>query len=199
MPARPRVLVNASAVGYYPDRGDDWQDETYPRGSGFLPEVCAAWEHAAMEAEHLGVRVVVIRIGLVMSARGGALKEMLTPFRWGVGGRLGSGKQWMPWVHLEDLARMFIWAAENPEVHGVINGVSPNPVTNREFTAMLAQKINRPAWVTAPQYFLKLILGEFADSLFVSQRVNPAKPIDLGFQYRFPELKQAFADLLNDD
>ena len=192
---KPKALICASAVGYYGSRGDELLRESSAPATGFLPEVCVAWEQEAQAAETLGIRVVRIRIGIVLDARGGALKQMLTPFRMGVGGRLGDGKQWMSWIHLSDLASLFQYAVENP-VSGVLNGVSPNPVSNADFTQELAKAVHRPAIFPVPAFGLKVLFGEMSEILLASQRVVPAAAESLGFQFRFPELGGAFADLL---
>jgi len=140
----PQVLISASAVGYYGSRGDELLDENAPPGSGFLPEVCVAWEKETHAAAALGMRVALIRIGMVLDPRGGALARMLPPFRWGAGGRLGSGRQWMSWIHLGDLVELFQFALEKP-IRGILNGVAPFPVPNREFTQELARAVHRPA------------------------------------------------------
>ena len=143
--SRPRVLVSASAVGYYGDRGDEELDERSAAGHGFLAEVCADWEREAMAASQLGIRVVCVRIGIVLAPGGGALARMLTPFRMGVGGRLGSGRQWMPWIHIKDVAGIMLHASWNNEINGPMNAVAPSPVTNADFTRALAHAVHRPA------------------------------------------------------
>jgi len=187
--------VCASAIGYYGDRGDDVLDESAPPAAGFLPEVCAAWEHEALSAEALGIRVVRIRIGVVLDPAGGALQRMLPPFRFGVAGRLGSGRQWMSWIHLNDLAELFRFAVENP-VEGALNGVAPEPVRNAEFTRQLAGTLRRPAVFPVPEFAPNLIFGEMAQVLVESQRVAPRATAAAGFRFRFPELGLALADLL---
>jgi hypothetical protein len=192
---RPAALVCASAVGYYGSTGDEILDESAPPGSGFLPEVCTAWEAEARAAEALGMRVVSIRIGIALDTRGGALPQMSNPFRFGVGGRLGSGRQWMSWIHLSDLADLFRFAVENP-VRGPINGVAPNPVQNVEFTRELGRALKRPALFVVPKLALKLIFGEMAELLVEGQRVIPRAAESAGFRFRYPELGPALADLL---
>jgi uncharacterized protein len=195
LPRRPGVLVTASAVGYYGARGDELLDESSPPGAGFLPEVCVAWENEAQAAAALGMRVATIRIGVVLDARGGALARMLLPFRLGAGGRLGSGQQWMSWIHLADLAEQFRFALENP-VTGVWNGVAPVAVTNREFTKELAQALHRPALLPVPALALKIAFGEMSEVLLESQHVAPRAAQAAGFRFRFPQLGPALADLL---
>lgn len=191
----PRTLVCASAVGYYGSRGDEvLREDSAPAGT-YLAEVCAAWEKEAMAAEAFGMRVVRVRIGVVLDARGGALQRMLPPFRMGAGGRLGDGKQWMSWIHLADLAAMFQFALEN-EVSGALNGVAPIPVTNAEFTQTLARALHRPAIFPVPALALKLLFGEMSEILLSSQRVLPAAAEAAGFKFRFPELGGALKDVL---
>jgi uncharacterized protein (TIGR01777 family) len=192
---RPAILVSASAIGYYGSRGDEVLEESAPPGNGFLPEVCVAWEREAQAAEALGVRVALIRIGMVLDPRGGALQRMLPPFRFGVGGRLGSGRQWMSWIHLADLAELFRFALEQP-IHGLLNGVAPEPVRNSEFTRELARALHRPALFPVPELALHLLFGEMAGVLLESQRVAPRAALAAGFAFRFPQLGPALADLL---
>jgi len=195
LPQPPAALICASATGYYGSRGDEPLGETSSPGSGFLPEICVAWEQEAQSAEALGMRVACIRIGLVLDPRGGALQRMLPPFRLGLGGRLGSGRQWMSWIHLADLAELFRFAVETP-VRGPFNGVAPEPVRNMEFTRELAHAIHRPAVFPVPVLALKLLFGEMAGVLVESQRVRPRAAEEAGFRFRFPQLGPALADLL---
>jgi hypothetical protein len=192
---RPRVLVCSSAIGYYGSRGDEILTEASPPGSGFLPEVCMAWEDAAAAAERLGMRVVRLRTGVVLARHGGALARMLPPFRMGAGGRLGNGRQWMSWIHLDDLCEMFRFAVER-EVRGAINGVAPNPVTNADFTRTLAAALQRPAIFPVPAIALRLLFGEMAEVLLSSQRVSPKGAEEAGFRFRYPQLAAALADAL---
>ena len=190
---RPKTLICASAVGIYGDRGDEILVESAKEASGFLPDVCSAWEAEADRAIEHGLRVVKIRIGIVLGADGGALASMTPLFRAGVGGVLGSGKQWMSWIHVDDLVGMIQFAAENQSVSGVLNGVAPNPVTNREFTRNLASALHRPAFLPAPEFVVKLVYGEMAQILFASQRVQPQAALKAGFQFQFPQLPPALA------
>ena len=190
---RPKTLICASAVGIYGDRGDEILVESAKAASGFLPDVCSAWEAEADRATEHGLRVVKIRIGIVLGADGGALASMTPLFRAGVGGVLGSGKQWMSWIHVDDLVGMIQFAAENESVSGVLNGVAPNPVTNREFTRNLASALHRPAFLPAPEFVVKLVYGEMAQILFASQRVQPQTALKAGFQFQFPQLPAALA------
>jgi uncharacterized protein (TIGR01777 family) len=195
LPRRPEALICASAIGYYGSRGDEILTESSAPGNGFLPEVCKAWEKEAQAAESFGIRVVRVRTGLVLAAAGGALQRMLPPFRMGVGGRLGSGRQWMSWIHLEDLTAMFQFTVES-QVRGPLNGVAPQPATNSEFTRELARRLRRPAVFPVPEFALRLLFGEMADVLLASQRVVPAAAQAAGFRFRFPQLPPALADLL---
>jgi uncharacterized protein (TIGR01777 family) len=191
----PQTLVCASAVGYYGSRGDEELREDSAPGDGYLAEVCAAWEKEAMAAEAFGMRVVRVRTGVAVDARGGALRRILTPFRMGAGGKLGDGKQWFPWIHLADLAAMFQFAVEN-EVSGPFNGAAPIPVSNADFTRTLARVLHRPAIFPVPVFALKLLFGEMSEILLASQRVLPAAAEAAGFKFRFPELGGALEDLL---
>ena len=195
VPRRPGALVSVSAVGYYGSRGDELLDESSAPGTGFLPEVCVAWENEAQAAAALGMRVVVIRIGVVLDPKGGALARMLLPYRLGLGGRLGSGQQWMSWIHLADQVEMFRFALENP-VSGVWNGVAPAAVTNREFTQELGRTLRRPTLLPLPAGALKLIFGEMSTVLLESQHIAPRAAQAAGFRFRFPQLGPALADLL---
>jgi uncharacterized protein (TIGR01777 family) len=195
LPEPPRALICASAVGYYGSRGDEILTEASMPGSNFLSELCIAWEGEAAAAEQLGVRVVRIRIGIVLASHGGALARMLPPFRLGLGGRLGSGRQWMSWIHLDDLCEMFRFAAEH-QVRGPMNGVAPNSVPNADFTRMLAAAIHRPAIFPVPSFALRALFGEMAGALLSSQRAVPKGADQAGFQFRFPQLAPALADLL---
>lgn len=188
---RPPVLVSASAVGFYGSRGDEVLDESAAPGNDFLAELCKAWEASAQPARASGVRVVNPRIGIVLGPSGGALAKMLTPFKLGVGGRLGSGKQWMPWIHLDDMVGILLHAVTHTEVEGPINGAAPNPATNRDFTKTLAGVLHRPAIFPAPAFALRLALGEFADVLLGSQRVVPTAAQRTGYVFQHPDLADA--------
>jgi uncharacterized protein len=195
LPQAPRTLVSASAMGYYGSRGDEILTESSAPGSDFLAEVCVAWEKAAEEAQKLGVRVVRLRTGIVLDARGGALAKMLPPFKMGVGGKVGSGRQWMSWIHAEDLAGMIRFAL-NQQVSGPINGVSPNPVTNADFTRALGAVLKRPAIVPVPALALKLAFGEMSEVLLGSQRVLPKAAEASGYRFQFTDVGTALADAL---
>ncbi|MFM7033982.1 MAG: TIGR01777 family oxidoreductase [Planctomycetia bacterium] len=192
----PSVLVSASAVGLYGDRGDEELTEAASPASDFLAEVCIAWEREAMAAEQHGVRTVTARTGIVLGAGGGALAKMLTPFRLGAGGPLGNGRQWMPWVHVSDLARLYVHASDTLSIRGAMNAVAPNPVRNSEFTKALGRQLHRPAFMPAPYLGLRLLFGEFAKVLFASQRVLPKVALDTGFVFQYPDIATALRDIL---
>ena len=192
---RPATLVCASAIGYYGSRGDELLSEDSAPGTGFLADVCVGWEREAAKAEALGMRVTRIRTGVVLDPRGGALKPMLAPFRSGLGGPLGGGRQWMSWIHASDLAEMFRFALENP-APPVLNGVAPGSVTNAEFTRALATALHRPAFLPVPKLALRMLFGEMADMLLSSQRVAPVAAEAAGFQFQHPQLAEALGDLL---
>jgi uncharacterized protein len=192
---RPSVLVCASAIGIYGSRGDEILTEASAPGSGFLPEVCIEWEKQAGLAESLGMRVIRLRIGIVLGAGGGALEKMLPPFRAFVGGRLGSGRQWMSWIHLDDLVGL-IRRAINQPWQGAFNATAPKPVTNAEFTRELAGALHRPALFPVPGFALKAIVGEMSEILLASQRVLPKAATDAGFRFEYPDLRGALENIL---
>jgi uncharacterized protein (TIGR01777 family) len=192
---RPSVLVSASAIGIYGSRGDEVLTEASAPGGDFLAQVCQEWEKEADLAESLGLRVVKIRIGVVLDKNGGALAKMLPAFRNFAGGRMGSGKQWMSWIHLQDLARLFQHAVENP-VSGVLNGTAPGPVTNAEFTKALAAALHRPALFPVPAAALKVIFGGMSQVILASQRVMPEATVASGFSFQHAELRAALENLL---
>lgn len=197
LPRKPGVLVSASAIGYYGDRGDEVLTEKASPGSDFLAGVCAGWERSAHLADALGIRVVCIRIGIVLAARGGALAKMLPPFRLGLGGPIAGGQAWMSWIHVEDLARLFAWAVENPGVRGPVNAVSPGAVRNAAFTRSLGAALHRPALFPVPALALKLLYGEMASVVLGSQHVIPEAAAQSGFQFRWPDLDPALGDLIS--
>jgi len=192
----PLVLISASAMGIYGSRGDEVLDESAPLGEGFLAGVCREWEQAADGASALGVRVVKLRLSIVLGKEGGALPQMMTPFRWGLGGTLGSGKQWMSWIHAGDLVELILFSLANPALSGPVNACSPNPVTNAEFTQELARLLRRPAVLAAPKSALRLLYGEMVSILLASLRLAPRAASELGFRFRFPQLRPALRDLL---
>lgn len=192
----PQVFVSASAVGYYGNCGEDTVTESRAPASGFLADVCREWETEADRLREHGVRVINLRIGIVLGNDGGALQQLVPIFKWGLGGKLGSGKQWVPWIHVDDLVRMIVWSIETHKVHGPVNATAPNPVRNSELTAELARAVHRPAIIPVPKFALRLALGEFAKSLFSSQKVLPENALSHGFSFRFSELSSALEDLL---
>jgi uncharacterized protein (TIGR01777 family) len=196
MAARPRVLVSASATGYYGNRGDEILTEQSRLGTGFLSEISREWETEAEKAEVLGIRVVLTRIGVVLAREGGALPQMTRPFRLGAGGKLGSGQQWMSWVSLEDVVAVLRLGLENGNMRGAVNVVSPHPVRNAEFTEALAKALHRPALFPAPAFALRLTLGEMADALLLSsQRVVPAKLQNMGYRFLHSDLQTLLAQI----
>jgi uncharacterized protein (TIGR01777 family) len=195
---KPRVFVCASAVGFYGSRGDEVLREESPTGHGFLAEVCREWEDASRIAAEAGIRTVNIRIGLVLGAKGGALPNMLRPFKLGLGGRIGSGQQWWSWVHVDDIVGGIHHAIRTESLAGPVNLVSPNPVRNAEFTKVLAAVLARPAFFPVPEFALRLAFGKMAaeELLLASQRVEPGKLEASGYRFQFPELRAALANLV---
>ncbi len=188
---KPYALISASAVGYYGNRGSDTLTETAGPGHDFLAEVCRDWEREALHARELGIRVVPIRIATVLGRNGGMLKAVLPIFHLGLGGKFGRGNQWVSWIHIEDLVRLLIFAADNANVTSVLNGSSPQPVTNAQFTSALALALHRPSFVPMPKFALKLAMGEMADFLFTSARVVPAAAEQAGFRFEHPAIEPA--------
>jgi uncharacterized protein (TIGR01777 family) len=198
MESKPRVLVAASAIGFYGDRGDEVLNEDSSPGTGFLAEVCREWESASDPVGRAGVRVVQIRTGVVLSQHGGALGQMLLPFRLGLGGRLGSGKQWLSWIHVDDFVGAVRHVLGSETTRGPVNLVGPNPLPNAEFTTALGRALSRPTVLSAPAFVLRLALGEMADeALLASQRVRPDRLLAGGYEFRFRELGVALANILN--
>jgi uncharacterized protein len=195
----PAVLISGSAVGIYGDRGDEKLDESASPGKDFLSEVCQQWEQEAMRASEVQMRVIVVRTGVVLTNKGGALKQMSPMFRMGIGGRLGEGNQWFPWIHLEDELGLLRLAITSNSIRGPINAVAPGIVTNKEFTKQFAAALHRPAFVPAPAFALRIALGEMADVLLGSQRVVPRVALDAGYHFRFPELAGALASLIEQE
>ena len=197
MALRPRILISASAVGYYGSRGDEVLREDSPAGNDFLSQLSKEWEAEALKAEVLGIRVVLARFGVVLAKEGGALPTMARPFRLGVGGRIGSGQQWMSWVTLRDVVAILRMALDNGAPRGPINVVSPQPVRNAEFTSLLASALHRPALFPAPAFALRLMLGEMADALLLSsQRAEPAQLAKLHYPFHDPDLATALRSTL---
>jgi hypothetical protein len=191
-----KVLVNASAIGYYGPRGDEELDETAPPGNDLLARLCIDWEKAAQAAQEASIRVAMVRVGIVLDRHGGALAKMLTPFKLCVGGPVGSGKQWMSWIHNDDLAGILLLALDHAEATGPINGTAPNPVTNRAFSKALGSALGRPSFFPTPAFGLRLMLGEVAEVITTGQRVMPRRALALGYTFRFPTIEAALADVL---
>lgn len=198
LPQPPRVMVCASATGFYGDRGNEVLDEKSEAGTGFLAEVCEAWEAAAEPARQRGIRVVHLRFGIVLAQHGGALAKMLPAFRLGLGGRLGTGRQYWSWICLEDLLRVVELALQNDRLSGAVNAVTPEPATNAHFTRFLARALRRPAFLPVPTFAVSLLFGEMGrEALLASARVQPARLLECGFEFRFPQLDAAFQQALN--
>jgi uncharacterized protein (TIGR01777 family) len=194
---KPRVLVSASATGFYGDRGDEVLREESASGEGFLSEVCREWEKATLAASQAGIRVVHLRIGFVLSADGGGLPKMLTPFKLGVGGRVGSGQQYISWITLDDLVRVIRRALEDEHLRGPVNAVAPGAVTNEEFTKALGHVLGRPTLLPVPAFAARLAFGEVADAvLLASTRVEPARLKEAGFEFSHPEIEGALRSVL---
>jgi len=198
LPVRPDVLVSASAVGIYGDRGDELLDENSPLGTDFLAEVGKEWEGATAPASDAGIRVVHLRFGIILSKEGGALPRMVTPFQLGAGGPIGNGRQWMSWIAIDDAVTIVLEALRNKEMRGPFNAVAPDPVRNADFAARLGEVLHRPALVPAPAFALRLLFGEMADAaLLASQRAVPARLTALGFSFRHPTLAEALRTVLD--
>ena len=197
--APPRVLVNSSAVGYYGPSGDEPKTEHSPAGTSFLSDLAADWEAEARKAERAGTRVVLLRTGLVLDKAGGALPKMVTPFRFFVGGPLGSGRQYISWIHRHDVVEMIRWIIETPGVSGPVNATAPHPVTNRDFARALGRALRRPSLFPAPAFALRLMAGEMADPLLLTgQRVVPTVAQSHGYHFRYPELDIALRGIFGE-
>ena len=193
----PRVFISASAVGFYGNRGDEILREDSPSGEGFAAGICRQWEAATQPAARAGIRTAQMRFGVVMSAEGGALPKMLTPFRLGLGGRMGNGRQWWPWVSVRDVVGAIQHVLHHESLSGPVNTVAPNPVSNAEFTRILASVLRRPALFPMPAFAVRIIFGEMGEELFLgSQRVEPAKLAASGYQFQHPDLKNALQEIL---
>jgi uncharacterized protein (TIGR01777 family) len=194
----PRTLVSGSAIGYYGDRGEAVLDESAPAAEGFLPQIVVDWENEARAAEKGGVRVVVLRTGLVLDPGGGLLGQLLLPFRLGAGGPLAGGKQYMPWIHRDDEVGLILWALDRESVDGVINATAPNPVTNRDFSKALGKALRRPSFLPTPRFAVVALRGEeLTEQIVGSYRVIPRRALDLGYEFRFTEVDSALRDLLS--
>lgn len=193
----PQIFVSASAIGFYGNREDEVLIEDSELGKGFFPEVCRAWEDEGGKAREFGARVTHPRIGVVLAKDGGALEKMLTPFKFGVGGTVGSGDQWMSWVAIDDLIKMIVFAIENENFHGAFNATSPNPIQNKEFTDTLGSVLNRPTIIPLPSFGIKMLFGEMGETLLLEGcRVLPKKLEDAGFEFDYPELEDAMRQVL---
>lgn len=190
------VLCSTSAVGYYGDRGDERLTEDQPAGNDFLAGVCRDWEAEACKAAEKGVRVVTTRFGIVLGRDGGALQKMLPAFRFCLGGPVGSGRQWFPWIHMDDLASAFRFVVETPGIKGALNFCSPYPVRNRDFSAILGDILNRPSFIPVPAFMVRMVLGEFGDSLLSSIRAMPDNLLGNGFSFKHPDIREAIEDLI---
>jgi len=195
---RPRVLVSASAVGYYGPRGDEQVTESDPPGEDFLAQVCVAWERTAQAAADLAVRVAIVRTGIVLDPHGGALAKMLPPFRAGVGGPVAGGDQWMPWIHVDDLVGIYLAALDGTDEdwHGPLNGAAPEPVTNRDFSRALGRALHRPALAPVPRFALRALYGEMEQIVTTGQRAVPQRPLALGYTFAHPQLDEALRSAL---
>lgn len=194
---KPTVFLCASAVGFYGDRGEERLDESSPRGEGFLADVCQAWEQATLPAQDAGIRVVNMRFGMILDRKGGALGQMLTPFKMGVGGRLGSGKQYWSWIALPDVINALQFCLNLSELAGPVNFVAPDEVTNLEFTKTLGKVLSRPTCLPVPAWGVKTAFGEMGQELMLtSARVVPKKLNEAGFQFQYPQLEDAFRSVL---
>jgi uncharacterized protein len=195
---KPQVLLNASAVGYYGNVPEGELDEASPRGTGFLADVCALWEAEALKVQELGIRVVLLRTGIVLDANGGVLQKFLPLFRFFVGGPLGSGRQWFPWIHLHDEVRAILFAMENERIAGPLNLAAPESVRMTGFCRVLGNILHRQSWLHVPAYALKLALGEMAEPLLLhGQKIIPKKLLETGFTFEFPKLEDALMNLLS--
>ena len=194
--SKPDVLICASAIGLYGDSGDNSFTEETPPGTDYLAEVCKEWETEAYKASELGIRVVTVRIGLVLGLGGGMLQQVLTPFKIGIGGKLGNGQQWMSWIHVDDVVGIILHALENDSINGALNATAPVPVRNIEFTKALGSVLGKPTILPAPYFGLKLMMGEFADFVLLSQKVLPEKTEASGYEFQFKTIDSALSDLL---
>jgi uncharacterized protein (TIGR01777 family) len=195
---RPRTLIGASAIGYYGPHGEEPLDEEAPAGHDFLAQVCAAWEAETLLAADLGMRVVQVRTGVVLDPHGGALAKMLTPFRLGIGGPVAGGKQYMSWIHREDLLGMIVLALSSSSWSGPINATAPTPVTNHDFSSALGHALSRPSLLPVPALALRLLYGDMAAIVTTGARVLPAKPLVLGYRFRHPDLDEALRSALHE-
>jgi uncharacterized protein len=195
---RPSVLLNASAVGYYGNVPECEVIEAYPKGNGFLPDVCEQWEEEALRAIEFGVRVVLLRTGIVLYKSEGALHKLLLPFRMFIGGPLGNGRQWFPWIHVQDEVHAILYAMEHERIDGPVNLAAPQSIRMIEFCNALGSVLHRPSWLPVPEFALRLMLGEMAvPLLFHGQKIIPTKLLEAGFKFRYPNLENALQDILH--
>jgi uncharacterized protein (TIGR01777 family) len=193
----PTVFVSSSAIGFYGDRGDEELDEDSFPGAGFLPELCRSWEAEVARASGMGIRTVSLRTGLVLSSRGGALAPMLIPFKLALGGPVGSGRQWISWIHIDDLVGLYRFVMEEKDARGPLNATSPEPVRQSDFAKSLGRALRRPAFLPAPGFAIKMFLGEMGQTLLLEgQKVRPQRAQKLGYSFKFPELQKALHDIL---
>jgi uncharacterized protein (TIGR01777 family) len=193
---KPSVLINASAIGYYGDIPDGTVKEDHPHGSGFLAETCTLWEAEALKAEDIGIRVALMRIGVILGKDGGIIKKMLLPFRLFVGGRIGSGRQWLSWIHLDDAVRAILHVLNTPALDGPINITAPEPVTMNQFCLALGNVLKRPSWIPVPDFVVRLAVGEMSEMVLTGQRVVPQKLLEQGFNFRHSNLLEALESIL---
>jgi len=194
----PATFINASGAGYYGDRGSETLSEDALPGGDFLARLCVDWEAEAARAARPGLRIVCLRAGLALEKSGGVLGKMITPFRFFAGGPMGSGRQYMPWIHRHDWVELVRWIVDTPGVSGPVNATAPHPVTNREFSRALGRALHRPALLPAPRFALRLALGEMADGILASQRAIPARALAFGYHFRYPEIDIAFRGIFGD-
>jgi uncharacterized protein (TIGR01777 family) len=196
---KPAGIIQASGIGYYGDSGDEILDETSPPGSGFLVEVAKQWEKTTQKVESMGLRYIVIRTGVVLGKEGGFLSRIIWPYRFFVGGHMGNGKQWIPWIHIEDEVRAIRFLMEKKDLQGVFNLSSPNPLTSRDFSRILGKVMKKPVWLPVPGFMLRLFLGEMASELILSgQRAMPKRLLESGYEFIYPELEPALRELFRD-
>jgi len=195
---KPELLINGSAIGYYGiDKTDMEIDENGTGDNSFSSDLCKQWEATALQANSFGVRTCLLRTGIVLGKNGGALSKMLTPFKMGLGGKIGSGRQWMPWIHLHDLVGIILYCIEHDNLNGAINGTSPNPLTNQDFTKTLGKVLNRPTFMSVPRTIIKLLMGQMGVELLLSgKKILPVKITEKGYQFQYPELDSALQNIV---
>lgn len=196
MKAKPSVFINASASGYYGLEMNGESDEYSAPGNDFLSRLVADWESTALKAKKLNIRTSVIRTGIVLSEKGGALERMLTPFKFFAGGPLGNGRQWMPWIHIDDLTELFTYIIENDKMSGVYNGIAPEPITNKQLAKAIGKILGRPSIFPAPAFILKLLVGEFAKYLLEGRKIIPKRTLESGFKFKYTDIETALENVL---